>query len=307
MGQRTKLFLLSTVVGIMFIAGAAPQVLGQMQAWKQMSNNNHVIDLQNQGGKPETPGDVKVSFYGHAAVEITSPAGLKLLVDPWRNDPSGAWGLWYKLEFPMTKVDIGMSTHAHFDHDALDRLEAVMLLDRMGGKFELGDVRITGVADKHVCQAAGKFKWTDAVIEFGMEPCPPNNPTHMDNNMYVIETGGMRILVWGDNRPNPSDAAWAQIGEVDVAFLPVDGSGHILTPAQGDEAMKRLKAKVVIPVHYLVKPIAFSTSTLEPATDWVKQHDHTMLEAPETTINADTLKGKNGHIIYFGDFNKSAS
>ena len=43
------------------------------------------------------------------------------------------WGLWYHVEYPMEEVDIGMSTHAHFDHDALDKIDANMLLDRMSG------------------------------------------------------------------------------------------------------------------------------------------------------------------------------
>ena len=297
---------LFALIGGMAAAGAGSQVFGQMVAWKQMSNNNHVLDLQRSGGSPSEPGDVKITYFGHSAMEITSPRGVTLLVDPWRNDPSGAWGVWYKIQFPMTKVDIGLSTHAHFDHDALDRLEAVMLLDRMAGSFSLADVKITGVADKHVCKAAGKIKWTDAVKEFGMEPCPPNNPTHMDNDLYVIETGGLKILVWGDNRPDPANEVWPRIENVDIAFLPVDGSGHILTPQQGDDIMKRLNAKVVIPIHYLVKPIAYSLTTLEPATDWVMSHDHQMLDQPEVTLNREMIKDKHGFIMYFGDNNKAA-
>ena len=73
------------------------------------------------------------------------------MVDPWRNDPSGVWGIWYRMEFPAVDVDFDMSTHAHFDHDALGRLDANMLLDRVAGTFQLGDVKITGIADKHQC------------------------------------------------------------------------------------------------------------------------------------------------------------
>ena len=115
-----------------------------------------------------------------------------------------------------------MSTHAHFDHDALGRLEANMLLDRMAGTFELGDVRITGIADKHQCVAPGIVAWTDAVKQFeGRDDvCPPTNARHFDNNLYVIETGGMRLLMWGDNRPNPPQEVWDRIGKVDVVFVP---------------------------------------------------------------------------------------
>jgi hypothetical protein len=32
------------------------------------------------------------------------------------------------------------------------------------------------------------------------ETCPPNNVIAFDNAIEVIETGGLRIAVWGDNR-----------------------------------------------------------------------------------------------------------
>ena len=45
------------------------------------------------------------------------------MIDPWRNYPSRTWD-WYFHDFPVTLVDVGVSTHAHFDHDALHRLDA---------------------------------------------------------------------------------------------------------------------------------------------------------------------------------------
>ena len=34
----------------------------------------------------------------------------------------------------------------------------------------------------------------------------------------------MKFLMWGDNRPNPRNKALSMIGDVDVVFVPVDGS-----------------------------------------------------------------------------------
>lgn len=279
----------------------APHAVSQMQAWKQLSNNNKLAEAQYKKQK-STTGDVKFDYYGHSAVKVTSPAGISIMFDPWRNDPSGAWGLWYQYQFPMTRVDIGMSTHAHFDHDALDRLDATMLLDRMTGDFALGDLEIKGIADKHVCIAPGKVKWTDAVIEFGFNPCPPNNPTHMDNNLYLVETGGLRILVWGDNRPNAPDAVLNKLGSVDVAMLPVDGSGHILTGEQADAIAKRLKAKVIIPIHYRNTGVSYALTTLESAETYVNAHPSKMLASSSSvTLTKDQIKDKTMHVVYFGD------
>src|SRR5579872_3551220 len=117
-------------------------------------NDNSLITIQKNGGDPAHPGDVKIEFYGHDAFKITSPTGLTVLTDPWRNDATGAYPKWFLTEFPPLRVDIVVSTHAHFDHDAVERPNGLMVLERLVGQFKLGDVEITGLADKHQCQPA---------------------------------------------------------------------------------------------------------------------------------------------------------
>lgn len=268
-------------------------------AWEQVGNNNHVLDLQERAGS--ITGDVKIDFHGHCAFKITSPAGVTMMFDPWRNDPSGAWGLWYPKEFPRTTVDIGLSTHAHFDHDALGRLDATMILDRMAGSYEFADVKITGIADKHACEAPGWYKWTDVLAEFGASACPPDNPGHLDNVMYVVETGGMRILIWGDNRHNPSEYALRQLRGIDVLTLPVDGSQHILSYGQGDDIVAALKPKTVIPTHYLCEGLSLTLTTLQTADEWVaQQRSKTYLKDSALSLNAAEVKKMKGEFLYFG-------
>lgn len=52
-------------------------------------NDNSLIKIQERAGDPARPGDVKFEFFGHDAFKITSPAGLTILTDPWRNDSTG--------------------------------------------------------------------------------------------------------------------------------------------------------------------------------------------------------------------------
>src|SRR5262245_45780643 len=61
-------------------------------AWKQPGNNHHVLDLQ-AGQTMASEGEVQIEYWGHCAFKITTPRGLTLLFDPWRNDPSGYWGV----------------------------------------------------------------------------------------------------------------------------------------------------------------------------------------------------------------------
>ena len=216
-----KTTLIAGLVAVGMVGGFASEAISTgLETWKSGKNNNRIIEVQNTGGTQPDSGKVGIAFYSNSSFQITSPRGISIIIDPWRNDPSGAWGLWYRMDFPKIDVDIGMSTHAHFDHDAIDKVDANMLLDRMAGSFTLGDVSITGIADKHQCVAPGIVAWTDAVKQFeGRDDvCPPTNARHFDNTLVVIDTGGLRLLMWGDNRPNPPQAVWDQIGEVDMVF-----------------------------------------------------------------------------------------
>ena len=300
-----KFYIVVVAVAIGGVLGLGENVISQMNSWQSGKNHNRIIQIQNEGGTRDAVGSVEVSFYSNSSFGVTSPRGISMIVDPWRNDPSGAWGLWYRMEFPKTDVDIGLSTHAHFDHDALDRLDANMLLDRMGGTFELGDVKITGIADKHQCVAPGIVEWTEAVKQFEGrdDPCPPTNFRHFDNTLYLIETGGLKLLMWGDNRPNPPQEVMDKIGQVDVVFVPVDGSRHILDYDQADSVVAMTGAKVAIPHHYLVPETTFFTSTLIDAVEWTERHPHTMLDGPTVQINAADIADMKGHVMYFGSHN----
>ena len=290
------------VIGGALTAGAAllPQQKAQAHsvAWEQPGNNNHIIDLQESSSA--TSDTAKLEYYGHCAFKLTSPAGVTMMFDPWRNDPSGAWG-GYPKEFPKTVVDIGISTHAHFDHDALERVDATMLLDRMVGEYQFSDVKIIGIADKHACMAPGWYKWTNVLAEFGASACPPNNPGHLDMSMYIVETSGLRILMWGDNRHNPSEYAMKQLGDIDVLTLPVDGSQHILSYEQGDDIVKQLRPKVVIPTHYLCEGLSLTLTTLQTSDEWVAtQKNKTNLKTPALDLNASEIKQMDREFLYFG-------
>jgi beta-lactamase family protein len=138
-------------------------------------NDNSLITVQRGGGDPTRSGDVKIEFYGHDAFKITSPAGLTVLTDPWRNDPTGLYPKWFLNEFPALRVDIILFTHAHFDHDAVERPNELVVLERLVGQFKLGDIEVTGLADKHQCQSTLPDKPDRASADLYAETCPPNN------------------------------------------------------------------------------------------------------------------------------------
>ena len=98
-------------------------------------------------------------------------------------------------------VDIEASTHTHFDHDALHRLDAHVLLDRLIGCYRFGDLAIYGLADKYVVDSScALYDYKKIHQHFHrVDIEPPNNPRSWDHCLLVVETGGIRIVHWGDN------------------------------------------------------------------------------------------------------------
>ena len=305
MGPKTLAPIVLFVL-LPFACGARRQQSGRSVASSPSPawNDDSLITIQQRGGEPALPGDVKIEFYGHDAFKITSPVGLTVLTDPWRNDSTGDYPKWFQTEFPAIRVDIVLSTHAHFDHDAVERPRGLMVLERLVGEFKLGDVEITGLADKHKCDPTADLKAESTPGSFHAETCPPNNVIAFDNAIQIIETGGLRIAVWGDNRPVPDLSLDHDLRDVDVLILPVE---TILTRTETDAIVRKYDPKAVIPAHYFVKGLTTGVSGLDSADGWVNEQekipdtDVRRLDRAELTLNAAELNGSHHRIYYFGN------
>ncbi len=273
-------------------------------AWRSAANHNRMMEL-GRNAAPAATASVELAYFGSSAFRVTSPKGLTVMVDPWRNHPLRTWD-WYLRDMPMTQVDVGVSSHAHFDHDALNRLDAHVLLDRLIGTYSFLDVTITGIPDKHAT-ASGfgtyDFKMVHRELN-GIDVESPNNPRSWDNCLIVVETGGLRILHWGDNRHDPPEHVWDALGRIDIALLPVDGSQHVMSHAMTASIIARLKPRVVVPHHYYIWDLTQRASTLLPADGWVEaQPRHRRVDGATTRYTAADLGGAEpGPMVdFFGD------
>jgi L-ascorbate metabolism protein UlaG (beta-lactamase superfamily) len=263
-------------------------------------NNNSLSAIQKQGGDASRPGDVKIEFYGHDAFQITSPAGLTVLTDPWRNDPTGVYPKWFLNDFPAIRVDIVLSTHAHFDHDAVERPNGLVVLERLVGQYKLGDIEIVGLADKHKCEPT-----PDTSPDSHAEPCPPNNAIPLDNAIQIIETGGLRIAIWGDNRAVPDPSLDRYLTNVDVLILPIEA---VLTRDEANAIVRKYDPKAIIPSHYFLKGLTTDASGVESPEGWVQDQEKVhpsdvfRLDGAELTLSASTLKGAHHRVYYFGNY-----
>ena len=72
-----------------------------LNVWQMTSNHNRMIDLQEDKSPPQD-GPVELAYFGSSAFRITSPRGVSVMIDPWRNHPSRRWD-WYFHDFPSCR------------------------------------------------------------------------------------------------------------------------------------------------------------------------------------------------------------
>ena len=271
-----------------------------LSGWRMASNHNRMMELQRTSMKAGA-GAVKVDYFGSSAFKITSPSGITVMIDPWRNHPSRKWD-WYFDDFPLTEVDIGISSHAHFDHDALHLLDAHVLLDRLIGTYTFGDLKITGIADKHATDSsAAVYDFKRIIKEFdNIDITPPNNPRSWDHCLLLIETGGLKILAWGDNRHNPPEEVWTAVNDIDIVLLPIDDSQHVISFPHTEEIIERLSPSIIIPHHYYIFDVTVRQSTLQPADGWLNTQENVVrLTTPSASYHPKDLTNIKRRIDFF--------
>jgi L-ascorbate metabolism protein UlaG (beta-lactamase superfamily) len=194
-------------------------------------------------------------------------------------------------------VDVAVSTHAHFDHDNVYGIDASTVLDRMVGTWEFGDLKITGLADMHVCVTKGMWPWDATAREWWYEPCGPDRPRDQDNVIYYIESGTgdekITFVHWGDNGYDmlPHNKEFFADHPVDVAFIPVDDSGHIVTPDQVPQIASDLHPRVIVPTHYFIKGIINPSYTTLTADRWfVSQKNRKLTESSHMNVSRAWLE-----------------
>ncbi len=270
-------------------------------AYCQNKNNTRIIAAHYYGGLHEDTGEVKISYYGMSAIKITTPKGLELFFDPWKNPSDPSWGgIWYKMRMPLTHCDIGFVTHSHFDHNAYEMLDAGMIIRGLAGVYSFADVKITGLADKHIVETQSPV-YTKDVLDV-LYPFPNVDKEDVDNTIYLIETGGLRIVHWGDNRQNPPQDIWDKLTDIDIVFLPVTDDGRMLTPEWADKIAAKMNAKIIIPTHYFIDGINIEGAGWDKtAEDYAKSHDNTFLDSHTIFMNSEKVKNYKNHVMYFGD------
>ncbi|MEO7141899.1 MAG: metal-dependent hydrolase [Bryobacteraceae bacterium] len=195
---------------------------------------------------------VEITWLGHGTAQLRLDSGEVFVLDPWIDgNPS------YPKDHTFDRVDAILISHGHFDHihDAIPLAKkyqppvvaiyetAVWLESKgvtttrgmnKGGSQQVGPVTVTMTHAIHSCGILDDDK-----IVYGGEA-----------SGYVLRLAdGRAIYFAGDTNVFSDMALIAEMYQPELAFLPI-GDLFTMSPREAAVAVRLLKAKKIIPMHF---------------------------------------------------------
>ena len=189
----------------------------------------------------------KIRWLGHAGFEIELD-GKIVLVDPWLDgNPKAAC-----KPSEIVKADIVCVTHDHGDHLG----DSIEICKRTGAVF-LGTYELAALAqEKGVREAMGfniggtvNVKGINVTMVQAFHTCERGAPTG-----FIISGEGKTVYHAGDTGLFGDMKLIGEIYKPDVALLPI-GDYYTMGALQASEAVRLIKPKIVVPMHYMTFPV----------------------------------------------------
>ncbi len=190
------------------------------------------------------PYQVSLTYIGHSTFLIESPKGVSIATD--YND----------YVRPSAIPTIATMNLAHDTHHTMSpdpRIKHVLHGWSTGG---------SGVAIHDLTEGDVRVRNVPTNIRFGITG---TETREFGNSIFVFELSGLCIAHLGHLHHTLTAQQLAQIGQMDVVLVPVDGSYTLDLPGMV-EVLRSLKAPLIIPMHY------FTEFTLGRFLDAAKAH-----------------------------------
>ncbi len=210
--------------------------------------------------------DTTFTWYGHACVEVTSPGGKVILIDPWFGNPKSP-----RSADSIDRCDVLLVTHGHGDHMG----DAVALASRLrpawpcihemslwlGRRLPGGNDAATGMNKGGTVEVAG-LKVTMVGADHSAGDWNPGGETTLylgEPAGFVVEVeNGFRFYHAGDTAVFGDMRLIRDLYKPDVALLPIGGH-YTMGPREAALAVELLGVRHVIPIHYGTFPLLAGT------------------------------------------------
>jgi L-ascorbate metabolism protein UlaG (beta-lactamase superfamily) len=195
---------------------------------------------------------MEITWHGLSCFRLVERGMASVVTDPFDHHAVG-------FEALKLKAEIVTVSHDAPGHNFVNAVKGRSQLITGPGEYEIGGVFITGV------QTDGSRSKRQA--------------EEARNTLYVFDYDGVTVAHLGDLRRVPSQSEVEELGEVQVALVPVGGGGG-LNAAQAAEVVSLLEPGIVIPMHYQVPETSLK---LAPLNRFLKEMG-VGTSAPEATL-----------------------
>ena len=172
---------------------------------------------------------MKIDWFGHSCFLLTSAAGLKLLMDPFKAESY--------LNYPPVRTDADIVTisHEHNDHNYLVDITGKPEVLRGNLDKVIRGVHIKGLSAFHD-DVKGKERGSNTIFCVTMDDI---NICHLGDLGHILTAGEI-----------------SQIGKVDILLIPVGGV-FTIDVDQAGRIITELKPGITIPMHYKTEMCQF--------------------------------------------------
>jgi len=196
-----------------------------------------------------------IKWLGHAGFQITSEKGTVIVIDPWLTDNPLAP---CKAE-DITKADLVLVTHDHFDHVAdAARIVKATGATLVGVPETVGRLKADeGVPDSQIVFGTGMNiggTLSSRGVHITMTQAFHSSQTGNPAGYIVKLEDGYTLYHAGDTGIFSSMKLLGDLFAIDLALLPTGGV-FTMDAKQASVGAKLLGAKAVIPMHYKTFPI----------------------------------------------------
>ncbi|MEO1102755.1 MAG: MBL fold metallo-hydrolase [Pseudomonadota bacterium] len=209
---------------------------------------------------------VQITYVGHSTFRITAPDGTSIATD--FAGYGGEGGL-------PTVVTMNRAHSSHWTAYPDPGIAHVLRgWNPEGGRAEhfltVGEVLIRNVP-------SDIRSWGGGVQEDG-------------NSIFIFEIAGLCLGHLGHLHQQLSDGQVAEIGRLDVVFVPIDG-GYTMSHSQMMKVVERLRASMVIPMHWFAQQnlARFAIDTREHGLDVDVRPEPTLTVSLNTLPDRPTL------------------
>ena len=185
---------------------------------------------------------MKIKWYGHSAFLITSDQGVTIITDPYE---SGAYGGQLSYGKIKDQADIALTSHDHADHNDTKSLPGSPQIIKGSGSKTAKGISFKGVSTFHD---------------------PSKGSERGANTIFTFTVDGMRVCHLGDLGHILSEKELAEIGPVDILFIPVGGY-FTIDSKEATRVAEQIQPKVVIPMHFKTEKCGFP---IGPVDDFLK-------------------------------------